>query len=150
MAEAYDAAGEVAVGRKLEGDDSAYVNKEIDEESGFIQTLWADLKLQRASGNTQQTNRTDLYTKSLDTVFNELTARARKNAFGTWKIGSAENHCKGRGSCLWLDGQRHKMNWFLSHNYIPRKPGAAQVCGGWECVCDVVDDSGNTMLVEVA
>jgi hypothetical protein len=156
MVESYGEAADLVSGGSggLEPADLAFFNSEVSAERDHIETLWADLKLQRtiAPGEAAQgdlsvpADRIEMFARSMDAMFNELVARGNKNAMGTWQLGDAEKHCVGHGSCTWLDGQRHRMSWFLQKDYIPRKPGAAQVCGGWHCQCSIVDDQGNELM----
>ena len=57
----------------------------------------------------------------------------------TWRLGNTEVHCS---TCASLNGKRHRASWFISHDYIPGKPGAAMDCQGYNCDCALVDDEG--------
>jgi hypothetical protein len=78
--------------------------------------------------------------------YNEMKMRAinrKTSKMGTWEQGPTEEGCD---TCGWLNGQRHTMNWYFSKGYIPRKPGASMDCGGYECLCKIVDDDGNRLI----
>lgn len=140
----YGAASKAATGSDvLAGDDLTFFNAEVADEFGNLQTLWSDLKLQAADGNTAlPADRVEAYARSLDGLFNELKGRGQKKTMVSWQIGPTETHCRGRGSCSWLDGQEHTVQWFIDRNYIPRKPFAAMQCGGHHCECQWIGPDG--------
>ncbi|MCR4308385.1 MAG: hypothetical protein NUV80_07590, partial [Candidatus Berkelbacteria bacterium] len=61
------------------------------------------------------------------------------NPMLTWRLGQTEVHCT---TCLELNGKKHKAQWYIDNDYIPRKPGANLECNGYNCDCDLVDSSG--------
>ncbi len=85
--------------------------------------------------------RLGLWVRSVRATYTRFLSLARgksKAAMATWEIGPTD-HCV---TCQRLNGQRHRLEWFTSRNYIPQQPGAAMVCGGWRCLCRLVDDGG--------
>lgn len=71
----------------------------------------------------------------------ELAGQARAAQMGNpmchWEYGDTE-HCV---TCLWLNDQHHRLNWFTERNYIPRQNGSETLdCGGWRCQCQIVND----------
>lgn len=155
MVESYGATADLASGGSLSPKDLAFFNVEVSAERDYIESLFGDLKVQREKGDkTLPAARLELYARSLDALYFELGARVTAGpggggpqvVMGTWQLGETENHCQGVGSCSWLDGQKHRLAWYLLKNYIPGKPGAAQVCGGWACGCRLVGDDGNDIF----
>lgn len=62
----------------------------------------------------------------------------------TWRLGQTEQHCE---TCADLNGQRHRLDWFTSRNYIPRENGSTTLaCGGWRCDCGLFSDAGEQVL----
>ncbi len=90
-------------------------------------------------------DRLGLWVRSVRATYTRFLSLARgksKAAMVEWRLGPTD-HCIGTGnSCTWLNGQRHRLEWFISRNFIPQQPGASMVCGGWRCLCFLVDDSG--------
>jgi hypothetical protein len=89
-------------------------------------------------------NRCDLWAQSLDSLGGLGRASAQANKPGTWKLGKTEEHCE---TCAQLNGQRHRVKWFISRGYLPRQPGSEMLeCGGWNCDCSIVSDDGELIL----
>ncbi len=90
--------------------------------------------------------RLGLWVRSVRATYTRFLSLARgksKAAMVTWKVGPTD-HCV---TCQQLNGQRHRLEWFTSRNFIPQQPGASMVCGGWRCLCRLVDDSGATVTL---
>ena len=88
-------------------------------------------------------NRIDFWTRSIEAAGAQGVASAQANAMGTWVYGDTD-HCS---TCLKLNGQRHRVKWFVSKGYIPREPGSDTLeCNGFRCQCRVVDDKGKQLL----
>lgn len=87
--------------------------------------------------------RADMWLSAMLALGNLGRASAQANTTGTWKLGKTEQHCD---TCYQLNGKRHRLKWYISKDYIPRKPGAAMTCGGWRCDCSIVDNKGNQLL----
>lgn len=87
--------------------------------------------------------RVTLWVASLVVMFAKGYASAQADKMGTWRYGPTE-HCE---TCLRLDGQRHRLSWFVSHGYIPREPGSEMLdCKGYNCKCEIVGDDGKRLL----
>lgn len=70
-------------------------------------------------------------------------ASAQGNAMGTWKYGETE-HCD---TCRALNNQRKRLKTWVKQGLIPQQPGSVTLdCGGWNCLCKIVDDKGNQLL----
>jgi len=101
--------------------------KELKKEDGFDVFPWVS-------------ERADRYTATLAAIFNAGKMWSKKNQLLTWRLGNTEKNCS---TCAKLDGQRHRASWYISRDYIPRKPGAAMICGGYNCDCKLEDKDGN-------
>lgn len=87
--------------------------------------------------------RIDYWVNALNTLGNLAMASAEKNAMGTWELG-ATDHCQ---TCKSLNGQRHRVSWFVQKGFIPREPGSSTLeCSGFNCACRIVDGSGKRLL----
>lgn len=95
-------------------------------------------------------NRIDIWVAALVALGQLAYASAQRNAMVTWRLGKTEQHCHDEGNtrgCLQLDGQRHRVAWFISKGLIPREPASDSLtCGGWACECGCYDDSGKRIL----
>jgi hypothetical protein len=133
-------------GGELPIDDDAldWIEARITEEFGHIESLFEDAKQLRRDKDFDffqwATARADGYTRTLSAIYTQAMAMVKDNVMVTWHLGATEKHCK---TCAKLDGQRHKIKWFISRNYIPRQPGADLECGGYNCDCSLSDDKGN-------
>lgn len=87
--------------------------------------------------------RADMWLAAMLALGNLGRASAQANAMGEWIVGPTE-HCS---TCAKLNGQRHRVKWFVSKGYIPREPGSDTLeCNGFRCQCRVVDDKGKQLL----
>lgn len=116
----------------------------ITEQSGYTRDF-AKAAIQAGKDKEAQAQvlaRADLWLAALMALGNLGRANAQANTMGTWKYDGGE-HC---ATCEKLDGQRHRLKWFVARNYIPRNPGAALDCGGFNCKCQVLDDKGKQLM----
>lgn len=94
--------------------------------------------------------RIDLWVAALEVLGQLGIASAQKNAMVTWVYDATKEHCVsagGRIGCAQLNGQRHRTSWFIKKGYIPQEPGSDTLgCGGWNCGCKCVNDSGKRIL----
>lgn len=132
----------------LEGDVLDWINARIEEEFGHISVLFEQAKELRKDTDTDAfawiTERADTYTNTLKSIYNSAMLFAKKNQMLTWHLGATEQHCS---TCGKLDGNSHRASWYISHDYIPRKPGASMDCGGWNCQCSLTDKEGNEVTL---
>lgn len=127
-------------GAALDGATLAKFNAEVSQESDYLEGLFGDLALQRSAGDrTVPEARMAQYARSLDALFNELSAAQALGQKVYWQRGATEEGCI---DCLRLDGQLHPISYYVDRNFIPRKPGAAMKCGGYNCDCQWVDVHG--------
>ena len=153
VAKAYIEAADVAYQEAgaelpLDEDTAAWVRGQIDAQFGFIDQLFEDLKQVRKDGDFDAgaiaNARAEGYASGLDGFFNEVMLRGSSNKVAYWRLGATEKHCK---SCASLDGQGHRISWYIERDYIPRKSGCALDCGGWECDCRLEDKRGNEITL---
>jgi hypothetical protein len=151
MADAFIGAAEIgyeAGGGELPFDEDtlAWLGAEQTAELGHIADLFARLKEEWDGIDpiSEAFARADGYAGHLDAIYGEAKMRGSKNVTVTWHLGQTEKHCP---TCAGLDGQKHRLSWFISRDYIPRKPGAAMVCNGYNCDCRFTDKDGNEYTV---
>jgi hypothetical protein len=132
----------------LDAETAAWARSQLDAQLGYVDQLFEDLKELRKSGDFDAgevaTARAAGYASGLDGFYNEAVLRGKKNQMVTWHLGATEKHCK---TCASLDGKSHRISWYIDHDYIPRKNGAAMECGGWRCDCSLVDKDGNEVTI---
>lgn len=105
--------------------------RELRDEPGFDYFSWI-------------TARADAYTSAALSVYNGCVLLAKGNQMLTWHLGNTEVHCD---TCFKLDGNSHRASWYISHDYIPRKPGAGMDCHGYNCDCSLTDRDGNEVTL---
>ncbi len=147
--EAADVAYEEGGGElPLDEDTASWARGQLEAQFAFIDQLFDDLRELRKAGEFDAgevaTSRAEGYASALDGFFNEAKLRGAKNIVVTWNLGGTEKHCP---TCKELDGQNHKISWFVDKNYIPRKYGAAMDCGGYNCDCSLTDRLGNEYTI---
>jgi hypothetical protein len=101
--------------------------------NGFIDYCISE-GLDRSRGQSGIKDRISMWVAAAQAMENQAYAFAQENQMGEWRLGKTERHC---GTCSKLDGQKHRLKWFTSRNYIPRSPGADLDCGGWRCDCGI-------------
>jgi hypothetical protein len=132
----------------LDDDTAAWARAQVDIQLAYVDDLFVRLKDLRKAGDFDAGEvaqaRAEAWASGLDGFYNEAVLRGSKNIVVTWHLGSTEKHCK---TCANLDGKSHKINWFIEHDYIPRKNGAAMDCGGYNCDCSLVDKKGSEYTI---
>lgn len=127
----------------LDEDTQSYAKSEIDSQLAYVDNLFSTLKALRKEGGydpiTEAFSAAGRWSNALDGFYSSIKLMASGNKMLTWNLGSTERHCE---TCLSLDGQRHRASWYVSRNYIPRKPGSSTDCGGYHCDCKLTDDNG--------
>jgi hypothetical protein len=130
------------------GDALEWFNARVEQELSYIDTVFAQAKELRKEDDFDAlawaSQRADSYTQTISSIFNAAKMWAAKNKMLTWHLGNTEKHCD---TCAKLDGQSHRASWFVSRDYIPRKPGAAMLCGGYYCDCRLTDKDGNEITI---
>jgi hypothetical protein len=153
MTEAFNSAfdtGWVDGGQELpaDADSVAWLEARLSSELAYIDDLFVQIKNLRKEDNFDffqwVTAKADRYTSTVMSVYNAAVLLAKKNQMLTWNLGQTEKHCD---TCLSLDGNSHRASWYISHDYIPRKPGAAMDCNGYNCDCKLTDKSGEEVTL---
>jgi len=137
-----DGGGEVP----LDKDTQAWLDGEILSEKNFINSLFVDLKQNWESKDAikEAFARADGYAGKLDSIFGQGKMYGANNPMLTWRLGTTEKHCD---TCQNLNGKSHRAKWYITNNYIPRKPGADMECGGYNCDCSLTDKDGNEYVL---
>src|SRR5512139_1275345 len=114
----------------------------INQEIGNIDELFVRLREVRLALTKDEMTpeevrafigaRVDGYAGGLDGVYNAGAMYGKGAAMLMWHLGATEEHCK---TCSRLDGKEHRARWYITRNYIPRRPGADMDCGGYQCEC---------------
>lgn len=131
-------------------DDEAleWFNPRVDAELGFVDGVFQQVKELRKEDGFDffawVTAKSDAYTRTLASIYNAGVMLAKKNQMLTWHLGNTEKHCD---TCRKLDGGSHRAAWYISRDYIPRKPGAAMDCGGYFCDCSLTGKDGNEVTI---
>lgn len=147
--DAFDA-GWLEGGGVLPIDDDAmtWIETRLHQEAAFIDLLFKEVTQLRKDKEFDYfqwiTAKADSYTRSLRELHNTAKMMANRRQMLTWQLGNTEKHCR---TCLKLNGKRHRAIWFIEHNYIPGRPGAAMDCHGYNCDCSLVDDKGNEVTI---
>ena len=153
MANAFVSAGDIAWsdgGGTLPLDEGAlaWLAAQQEAEFGYVDALFGNLKELRNTEDVDKTAfataRADGFCAKLDSVYIAVKMLAKKTQMLTWRLGETEKHCP---TCSRLDGKSHRASWYIANDYIPRKPGAALDCGGWNCDCFLTDQSGKEITI---
>lgn len=120
---------------------AAWTSEQLRHTWSFAEALQAALD----SGDWRDVERRQqMWVDAIYTLEGMGYAEARGNVMVTWVLGETEDHCY---TCAWLNGQRHRLRWFISRGYIPRQNGSSTLeCEGWQCRCSLVDDNGARIL----
>jgi hypothetical protein len=137
-----DAGGELP----MDSETLAWLGDAQSSELGNIDNLFSRLKQEWDGLDpiNEAFARADNYSKTLDAIYTQFKMWGDKNQMLEWVLGATEVHCD---TCAELSGQKHKATWYLSHDYIPRKPGASMDCNGYNCDCSLIDKDGNEVTI---
>jgi hypothetical protein len=139
-----DGGGELPV----DAEANAWLEARTQEEFGNVDALFEQAKELRKDKEFAYfdwvTARADAYSSTAMSVYNSAALMAKKNQMLTWRLGMTETHCS---DCSELDGNSHRASWYISHNYIPRKPGSSTACQGFNCDCRLEDSDGNEVTI---
>jgi hypothetical protein len=130
----------------LDEDTQAWLSSRIGTEREYIIQMFDRLKAGRETLDyaAEGLARADMYAKTLDALFAEAKLRGMKNQMVTWVLGATEKHCD---TCARLAGKKHRISYLIQNDYIPRKPGAAMDCNGFNCDCKIVDKQGYEVTI---
>jgi len=139
-----DGGGELPV----DAEANAWLEARTQEEFGNVDALFEQAKELRKDKEFDYPDwvaaRADGYSSTAMSVYNSAALMAKKNQMLKWNLGQTEKHCP---TCSDLDGKWHRASWYRSHNYIPREPGAAMTCGGYNCDCRLTDKDDNEVTI---
>lgn len=147
--EAFEA-GWVEGGGELpfDGEALAWFNARLEQEMGFIEGLFEEAKQLKRDPDFDYfawaNSHADSYTRTLREVYNQASVMVRENIMVTFRLGSTEKHCK---SCLRLNGQRHKLSWFVRHDSVPPSGGNLECSAGGHCDCKLEADNGVVITI---
>ena len=139
-----DGGGELPVDEEA----TAWLNARTNEEFGNIDGLFEQAKEFRKDKEfdyfSWATSRADGYSSAAMSVYNSAVLMAKKNQMLTWRLGQTESHCS---TCSELNGNSHRASWYISRDYIPRKPGASMECNGYNCDCRLETKDGKEVTI---
>lgn len=147
--DAFDA-GWIEGGGELPIDDDAiaWVEERLNQEASYIDGLFAEAKELRKDKEfdffSWISAKADSYTNTLRELHNVAKMMGSKRTMLTWRLGNTEVHCS---TCASLNGKRHRASWFISHDYIPGKPGCSLECQGYNCDCRLETDEGEIVTI---
>jgi len=133
---------------ELDDDDSAAIRDWEFEQLGYVNEFAkaaADTRkfIDEPNWEAEQNKvlaRIDLWRNSLEGLGQLGKMSAMKNEIGVWEMGDTEEHCEpsnGKRGCKDLDGEAHRMSWYVKNNINPGTPGSGTACGGYNCRCKI-------------
>lgn len=130
----------------IDEDALAWLGDFQNEQFGYVDDLFQQMRDLRKDKEFDYfawaSARADGYTEAMTAVYNAAAMLVKKQML-TWHYGDTQ-HCS---TCEDLNGQRHRASWYLSRDYVPRKPGANLECHGFRCQCYLTDDNGDTITL---
>lgn len=141
----------------LDEGDIATIKEWIALQVGSVTGLWDDvervIKLYSDGMITHEQlterkqgfiSRLDVWARALRDLASKGKASAMSNMMVTWRYGDTE-HCR---VCSRLNGTKKRLSWFIDvKGYIPQEIGSETLtCGGWNCLCTLVDSRGRVVL----
>lgn len=143
----YRGYGEVG-GEDTEDEDERWLTEKANAELGYVDDLFASLKLIRDGGEFDADaiadDRAEGYANTLDAVYAEGKLRGARNAMLTWRLGETEKHC---ASCSRLNGKRYSAKKWVAMGVKPREPGSEKLdCHGYNCDCRWETDDGEEYI----
>lgn len=134
--------------------DEAAISDWETEQNSHVADLWDAVK-QLRQDRKQLTpdeytarqltinNRIGQWGESLRNLYSLAKANAQKNKTVIWHYGDTD-HCD---TCQELNGQRHRLKWFLDKGYIPQENGSDTLdCHGYHCQCHLDDMNGEQVM----
>lgn len=122
----------------------AWLNTRVDAEMGYIDMLFQQARELRGEPDfdyhTWANQRADGYVNTLTSVYNMAAVRAmKKSQMVTFDGDDGAESCD---TCQWLKGQRHRLSWFIAHDYIPPFGGGLDCAKGGKCKHGLFDEKG--------
>ena len=136
--------------QEMDETDGEAIDNWLSSQVAYVAEFAADaVAVNKLSGDERTAargvmlDRVAVWAQALESLGRIGAANSQGNMPGTWQFGDTE-HCD---TCAGLDGQRHRLKWFISKGYIPRQPGSDTLeCHGYNCACQVVSDDGERLL----
>lgn len=128
--------------------DEAAIDAWVSQQLGFVDGFAADAAATRKADDRPAAQasilrRLQMWIASLRDIGSQGKASALKNMMVTWVYGDTVEHC---ATCSKLEGKRHRLSWFMDRGYLPQQNGSETLeCGGWNCLCTLVDDGGKVV-----
>lgn len=121
----------------------AWINGRINEELGYLDTLFVQLKELRANKDLTLEEKleaadahADGYSQTLIGVYEHGKMMGDPERDGEWEYGDTD-HCS---TCASLNGQVHPLSWYLDNGFIPQESGSETLdCHGYNCQCRIKD-----------
>lgn len=121
-------------GEDTETEDESWLTDKMNAELGFIDDLFASLKIIRDAGDFDADAiadaRTDGYADTLDAVYAEGKLRGDKNKVYEFKGHDGKENC---AKCKGLKGKRMKAKKIIAEGLIPSPGNENFDCLGYEC-----------------
>lgn len=117
---------------ELDDDEQVEFAAELAEQSMYV-TNFGGVLYDSGISDAQAAEKPAMwFGKSVLPFYQRGLASADRNGMYEWVLGEAE-HCT---TCLTLNGQRHRMSWFVRRKFLPRS--SALECKGFNCKCTLV------------
>ena len=129
----------------------SWLNGRIDQEVGFVESLFPQLKALRDDDEIPEDDKLDAahahaegYTNTLMGVYAQGKMMGEPERDGEWEYGDTD-HCD---TCADLNGQTHPLSWYLSNGYIPQQAGSDTLdCHGYNCQCRIKNPKTGAQLI---
>ena len=146
---AFDA-GWLFGGGELPPDEDAldWLNARVEAEFGFIEQLFQQVKELRKEPGFDPlawvSARADGYANTLREVYNNASVRAMSDVMVTFDGDDGAESCD---TCQMLKGQRHRISWFVTRNYVPPFGSGLDCAQGGHCQHGLKDDNGSWVTI---
>lgn len=119
----------------LDEETSAWLGQRIAAERGFIDSMFANLKVFRSGITKEQieaeaSSRAQGYSNTLDVVYQEARMRGSKNITLVFAGTGGKRPCS---TCRSLQGKRHRISWIIEKGMIPGPGNTNFICNGYNC-----------------
>lgn len=116
----------------IDEDTLAWLNEQVDAESGYIDDLFSRLKQEWDGLDpiNEAFARADGYAKTLDAIYVEAKMRGAKEATAEFVGDDGAESCE---DCQKMKGKKHKLSYIIANNLIPRPGNDNYKCKGYHC-----------------
>lgn len=110
----------------------AWFNGQVSQELSFVDSLFTDLRDKRGDvdAEAEALARAEGYARTLDGLYGEAKMRGSKNI--TLEFGGSDGK-ESCPDCQRMKGKRHKIQYILDNNLIPRPGNDTYRCQGYNC-----------------